>query len=57
MLLPLCAQETSWSMPEGVKETAEALKLTPEKAAILAMLKANNVNTANLRPDLRGACC
>ncbi len=47
-------QETTWTAPEGVAAKADALKLTPEKAAILAMLKANNINTANLRPDLRG---
>lgn len=41
-------------MPEAVAAKADALKLTPEKAAIVRMLKANKMVAANLRPDLRG---
>ena len=41
-------------MPEAVAVKADALKLTPEKAAIVRMLKANKTVAANLRADLRG---
>jgi hypothetical protein len=47
-------QETTWTVPEAVAAKADALKLTPEKAAIVRMLKANKTVAANLRADLRG---
>ena len=47
-------QETTWTAPEAVASKADALKLTPEKAAIVRMLKANKMVAANLRADLRG---
>jgi hypothetical protein len=47
-------QETTWTVPEAVAVKADALKLTPEKAAIVRMLKANKTVAANLRADLRG---
>jgi hypothetical protein len=50
----LMLQETTWTVPEAVAVKADALKLTPEKAAIVRMLKANKMVAANLRADLRG---
>ena len=47
-------QETTWTVPDAVAAKADALKLTPEKAAIVRMLKANKTVAANLRADLRG---
>lgn len=52
-------QETSWSIPPGVTppEEGKGRRLTPEQAAILAMIKANGLEGVKLRADLQGAAC